>query len=158
MVRCQQKRIPPGLSASSSSRDLRGDVDPIEVPIPMEEVTSPPTPVEPQPVMETSPDTDAMTVAGIHPYGHEELAEVNRAEFHSIIQDGSFVEEDTFEDFPTEEVVDGVNRAHDLMRSCPVYQAIPRAEVTGKVWSTRWCHNLSSKSEKASLWDSSHQP
>ena len=26
------------------------------------------------------------------------------------------------------------------MKSFPVYQAVPRAEVTGKVWSTRWCY------------------
>ena len=26
------------------------------------------------------------------------------------------------------------------MKCFPVYQAVPRAEVTGKVWSTRWCH------------------
>ena len=26
------------------------------------------------------------------------------------------------------------------MKSFPVYQEVPRAEVTGKVWSTRWCY------------------
>ena len=81
--------------------------------------------------METSLETDAMTLAALHPYGRE------RADFDSLIQDGSDVEEDTFEDFPTEEVVDGVNRELDLMESFPVYQAFPRAEVTAKVWSTR---------------------
>ena len=34
----------------------------------------------------------------------------------------------------------GVNRELDLMKSFPVYQAVPRVEVTGKVWSTRWCY------------------
>ena len=37
-------------------------------------------------------------------------------------------------------MIKGVNRELDLMKSFPVYQAVPRAEVTGKVWSTRWCH------------------
>ena len=37
-------------------------------------------------------------------------------------------------------MVEGVNRELDLMKSFPVYQAVPRAEVTGKVWSTRWCY------------------
>ena len=37
------------------------------------------------------------------------------------------------------EVVEGVNRELDLMKSFQ-YQAVPRTEVTGKVWSTRWCH------------------
>ena len=37
-------------------------------------------------------------------------------------------------------MVEGVNRELDLMNSFPVYQAVPRAEVTGKVWSTRWCY------------------
>ena len=32
-----------------------------------------------------------------------------------------------------------MNRELDLMKSFPVYQAVPRAEVTRKVWSTRWC-------------------
>ena len=26
------------------------------------------------------------------------------------------------------------------MKSFPVYQAVPRVEVTGEVWSTRWCY------------------
>ena len=33
-----------------------------------------------------------------------------------------------------------MNRELDLMKSFPVYQAVPRAEVTSKVWSTRWCY------------------
>ena len=47
--------------------------------------------------------------------------------------------EDTLEELPLHEVVEGVNGELDLMKSFPVYQAVPRAEVTGKVWSTRWC-------------------
>ena len=39
-----------------------------------------------------------------------------------------------------DEVVEGVNRELDLMTSFPVYQAVPKVEVTGKVWSTRWCY------------------
>ena len=44
------------------------------------------------------------------------------------------------EKVPLDEVVEGVNRELDLMRSFPVHQAVPRAELTGKVWSTRWCY------------------
>ena len=90
--------------------------------------------------METSTETDATTLAAEHPYGHEEISEISRSDFDAIIRDGSYVEEDTFEDLPTEEVVEGVNRELDLMKSLPVNQAVPRAEVTGKVWPTRWCH------------------
>ena len=43
------------------------------------------------------------------------------------VREGSYVEEDTQEDFPTEEVIEGMNRELDLRR----------AEVTGKVWSAR---------------------
>ena len=46
----------------------------------------------------------------------------------------------TLEDLLTEEVVEGINRELDLLKSFPVYQAVPRAEVTGKVWCTRWCY------------------
>ena len=46
----------------------------------------------------------------------------------------------TLEDFPLDEVVEGVNLELDLMKSFPVHQAVPRAEVTSKVWSTRWCY------------------
>ena len=97
----------------------------------MEEGTLPSPPAEPPAVMETSLETDSMTLAALHPYGRE------IADFDSLIQDGSDVEEDTFEDFPTDEVVEGVNRELDLMESFPVYQAFQRAEVTAKVWSTR---------------------
>ena len=46
------------------------------------------------------------------------------------------------EELPLDEVAEGVNRELDLMKSFPVYQAVPRAEVTGKVWSTRWCETV----------------
>ena len=78
--------------------------------------------------------------AAIHPYGHEEPLRISRTEFASIVRDGFHFEEDTLEDLPIEEVVEGVNRELDLMKSCPVHQTVPRAEVTGKVWSTRWCY------------------
>ena len=47
-------------------------------------------------------------LASVHPYGHEEPVEI-RTEFASIVKDGSYVEEDTLEDFRTEEVVEVVN-------------------------------------------------
>ena len=56
------------------------------------------------------------------------------------MRDGFYLEEDTLEELPLDEVVGGVNRELDLMKSFPVYLAVPRAEVTGKVWSTRWCY------------------
>ena len=65
---------------------------------------------------------------------------VGRTEFESIVRDGFYdFEEDTLEDLPTEEVVEGVNCELGLMKSFPVYQAVPRSKVIGKVWSTRWC-------------------
>ena len=79
-------------------------------------------------------------LAAILPYGHEEPLETSRTLFESIVRDGFFFEEDTLEDLPTEEVAEGVNRELDLMKSFPVHQAVPRAEVTCKVWSTRWCY------------------
>ena len=60
-----------------------------------------------------------MMLAAIHPYGREGLLEISRTEFESIVS----VEEDTLEDLPTEEVVEGVNRELDLLRCFPVYQA-----------------------------------
>ena len=63
LLKCQQKRIELGVSASRSLRDVRGDVV-------MEEVSPPPA--EPPPVLRTSEGTDAMTLAAEHPYGHEE--------------------------------------------------------------------------------------
>ena len=103
-----------------------------EVPRPVEEVQQPLPPAGPPPLLKTSSETDAMMLVGIHPYGHEEPLEISRTEFESI-------EEDTLEDLPTEEVVEGVNRELDLMKSFPVYQAVPRSEVSGKVLSTRRC-------------------
>ena len=104
-----------------------------EVPTPMEEVPLPPPLAEPPPVLKTSAETDAMMLAAVHLYGHEEPSEISRTEFESIVR------EDTLEELFLEEVVEGVNRALDLMNSFPVYQAVPRVEVTSKVWSTRWC-------------------
>ena len=77
-----------------------------------------------------------MTLAAVHPYGHEEPLEISRTEFESFVRDGFYFEEDTLEKLHLDEVVEGVNRELDLMKSFPVYQA----EVTGKVWSTRWCY------------------
>ena len=37
-------------------------------------------------------------------------------------------------------MAEGVNREFDLMKSFPVCQAVPRAGVASKVWSTRWCY------------------
>ena len=100
----------------------------------------PPPPAEPPPVVRTSEETDAMMLAAVHPYGFGEPLETSRAEFEPYVRDGFYFEEDTLEELPLDEVVEGVNRELDLMKSFPVYQAVPRAEVTGKVWSTRWCY------------------
>ena len=61
LLKCQQKRKELGFSAPSSSRDVRGDV--------MEEAPPPPPPAEPPPVLRTSDETDAMTLAAVHPCG-----------------------------------------------------------------------------------------
>ena len=81
-----------------------------------------------------------MTLAAVHLYGHEEPLEISRTEFESFVRDGFYFEEDMLEDLLLDDVVEGVNRELDLMKSFPVYQAVPRAEVTGKVWSARWCY------------------
>ena len=81
-----------------------------------------------------------MMLAAVHPYGHEQPLEISRTEFESLMRDGFYFEEDTLEEVHLDEVVEDVNRELDLMRSFPVHQAVPRAEVTGKVWSTRWCY------------------
>ena len=78
-----------------------------------------------------------MTLAAAHPYGHEEHLEISWTEFESFVRDGFYFEEDTLEELLLDEVVEGVNRELDLMKSSPVYQAVPRADVTGKVWSAR---------------------
>ena len=102
----------------------------------MEEVPPPPPPAEPPPVLRTSDETDAMALAAVHPYGHEEPLETSRTEFESFV----YFEEITLEELLLE-VAECVNRELDLMKSFPVcQQALPRAEVTGKVWSTRWCY------------------
>ena len=49
----------------------------------MEEAPPPPPPAEPPPVLRTSDETDAMTLAAVHPYGHEEPLEISRTEFES---------------------------------------------------------------------------
>ena len=71
-----------------------------EVPTPLEEVQPPPSPGEPPPSLKTSSETDAMMLAAIHPYGHEEPLEISRTEFESIVRDGFYFEEDTLEDLP----------------------------------------------------------
>ena len=121
------------------NKNKGGDFVMSEEPGPLGEVPPPPPPAEPPPVLKSSPETDAMMLAAIHPYGHEEPLEISRTEFESIVRNGSYFDEDTLEDLPTEEVVEGVNRELDLMKSFPENQAVPRSEVTGKVWSTRWC-------------------
>ena len=65
LLKCQQKRTELGFSASSSLRDVMGDVV-------MEEAPPLPPPAGPPPVWRTSDETDAMTLAAVHPYGHEE--------------------------------------------------------------------------------------
>ena len=62
-----------------------------------------------------------MMLAATHPYGQEGPLEISRTEFESTVRHGFYFEEDTLEDFPKEEVVDGVNRELDLMISFPVY-------------------------------------
>ena len=73
-----------------------------------------------------------MVLAAVHPNGHEEPMEISRIEFESIIRDGFYFEEDKLEELHLDEVVEGVNRELDSMKSFPVYQAVPRAEATGK--------------------------
>ena len=48
------------------------------------------------------------------------------------MNDGSHVEEDTLEDLLPE--TSGTSRELHLMKSFPEYPAVPRAQVTGKVW------------------------
>ena len=86
----------------------------------MEEAPPPPPLAEPPPVLRTSDETDAMTLAAAHPYGHEEPLEISWTEFESFVRDGFYFEEDTLEELPLDEVVEGVNRELDLMKSFPV--------------------------------------
>ena len=80
-----------------------------EVPRPLEEVQQPPPTAEPPPLLKTSSET-AMMLAATHPYGHKELLEISKTEFESMVRDGFYFEEETLEDIPSGEVVEGVNR------------------------------------------------
>ena len=95
---------------SISSRDVRGDVVMNEAPTPLEEVPPPPPPAEPPPVLRTSEETDAMMLAAVHPYGHEDRLNISRTEFESLVKGGFYFEEDTLEELSLDEVVEGVNR------------------------------------------------
>ena len=132
LTRCQLKRRERGLPASSSSRDALGDTVMSDAPTSMEEASLPPPPAEPPPEQQGSTDTDAMVLAAVHPYGHEEPVETSRIEFESIVRYGFCFEEDTLEELHLDEVAEGVNRELDLMKSFPVHQAVPRTEATGK--------------------------
>ena len=112
LLKCQQKRVELGLTASRSVRDVRGDVV-------MEEASLPRPPAEPPTVLRISDETDTMTLAAVHPYGHEEPQEINRTEFESCVSNGFYFKEDTLEELPLDEVVEGVNRELDLMKSFP---------------------------------------
>ena len=67
-----------------------------------------------------------MMLAAIHPEGHEEPLEISRTEFESIVRDGFYFEEDTLE---AEQVVEGMHRELDLMKSFPVYQVSGSPEI-----------------------------
>ena len=82
---------------------------------------------------------DAM-ISAVHPFGHEEPEPVPQEIFEEQVREGAYMEEDTGEKLPVEEVVIGMRRERDLMDSFPVYQAVRESEVSGKIWSTRWCH------------------
>ena len=113
----KEDEVSLGFSASSSSRDVLGDADMGVRPMPMEEVPPVLPPTEPPHAMDLSSETDAMMLAAVHPYGHEEPVEVSRTEFESTVREGSYVEEDTLEYLLTEKVVEGMNRELDLMKS-----------------------------------------
>ena len=106
MLKCQQKRVELGLSASTSLRDVRVDVVMNEVPTPLEEVPPLPPRSEPPPLLKTSEETDAMMLVAVHPYGHEEPLEISRTEFEPLVRDGFYFEEDTLEELLLDEVVD----------------------------------------------------
>ena len=65
-MKCQQKRVELGLSASRF-RDVLGDVVMNEVPTPLEEVPPPLPLAEPPPLLKTSEETVAMMLAAVHP-------------------------------------------------------------------------------------------
>ena len=83
LLKCQQKRVELGLTASSSLRDMRGDVV-------MDEAPPPPPPAEQPPVLRTSEETDAMTLAAVHRHGHEEPLEISQTEFESFLRGGFY--------------------------------------------------------------------
>ena len=60
----------------------------------MEEVPPPPPPAEPPPVLRTSEETDAMTLAAVHPYGHEEPLQISGTEFELLVRDGFYWQTD----------------------------------------------------------------
>ena len=66
----------------------------------MEKAPPPPPPAERPPVLRTSNETDAMTLAAAHPCRHEEPLEISRTEFESFMKDGFYFEEDTLEELP----------------------------------------------------------
>ena len=85
--------------------------------------------------------TSATILASVRQHGHEEPQEESRDEFEAAVRAASQVEKDTLEVLPTEQVVGGMRRELDLMKGfSPEYEAVPRAEATSKIWSTRWCH------------------
>ena len=51
-----------------------------------------------------------------------------------------FLRKTRWKTFPPMKCVAGMHRELDLMKSFPECQSVPRADVNGKVWSTRWCH------------------
>ena len=57
----------------------------------MEEAPPPLPPAEPPPVLRTSEETDAMILAAVHPYGHEELLDISRTGFESFVRDGFYL-------------------------------------------------------------------
>ena len=123
-MRSRQKRSELGLFGRSSSRDVQSDVVISEVSTPTEEASPLPLPSEPPPEWKYSSDTDATILAAVHPYGHEQPVKTSRTEFESIVRDGFYLEGDTMEEPLLDEVVEGVNRELDPMKSFPVYQAV----------------------------------
>ena len=68
LMKCLQKRIELGLSASSSLRDVRSGVVMNEVPTHHWKGCHH-LPAEPPTLLKTSEETDAMMLAAVHPYG-----------------------------------------------------------------------------------------
>ena len=101
-----------------------GDTVMRDAPTPVEEASPPPPPAEPPPELKVSADTDVMVLAAVHPYGHEERVETSQMDFESVVRDGIYFNEDMLEELPLDEVVEGVNRELDLMKSFPVYRVV----------------------------------